>query len=314
MLPPRRKRAVWGNRAFERDAMPLLKLRPIVTLGAAVAASLFVFSGPRAQINESGDLSIELIDPKVLRVCADPRNMPFSNQNGEGFENKLAELVAGKLGKSLAYTWYPQAPGFVRNTLGAYKCDVVMGYPQGSDVLQGTNPYYRTAYALVFRPGTGLDGIDTLADPRLKGKRIGIVAGTPPATHLAVNGLMTSAKPYPLVIDTRVDSSSQAMINDLGTGEIEVGVLWGPIAGYFAVKANPPLTVVPLVKDRSAPRLAYYISMGVRGADQEWKRLLNRLIAENQPAIDRLLASFGVPLLDDKDRPISVDSSATPRQ
>jgi quinoprotein dehydrogenase-associated probable ABC transporter substrate-binding protein len=289
---------------------PMLKLRAVVTLGAVAATSVFVFTGSYAQVSESGDLSIELVDPKVLRVCVDPRNMPFSNQNGEGFENKLAELVAQKLGKSLAYTWYPQAPGFVRNTLGAYKCDVVVGYPQGSDLVQSTNPYYRTAYALVFRPGTGLDGIDTLADPRLKGKRIGIVAGTPPATLLAANGLMTGAKPYPLVIDTRVDSSSEAMMNDLGTGEIDVGVLWGPIAGYFAKKANPPMTVVPLVKERSAPRLAYYISMGVRGADQEWKRQLNRLIAENQPAINRLLASFGVPLLDDKDRLIP-DAPAT---
>jgi quinoprotein dehydrogenase-associated probable ABC transporter substrate-binding protein len=289
--------------------MPILKLRRVVTLGAVLAASLFVFSGPRAQINESGDLSIELIDPKVLRVCADPRNMPFSNQNGEGFENKLAELIAHKLGKSLAYAWYPQAPGFVRNTLGAYKCDVIMGYPQGNDVVQSTNPYYRTAYALVLRPGSALDGIDTLSDPRLKGKHIGIVAGTPPATLLAANGLMTGAKPYPLVIDTRFDSSAAAMMQDLAAGEIDAGVLWGPLAGYYAMKASPPLTVVPLVKERGGPRVAYYITMGVRGADQEWKRQLNRLIAENQPEINRLLAGFAVPLLDDKDRRIHVDAA-----
>jgi quinoprotein dehydrogenase-associated probable ABC transporter substrate-binding protein len=289
------------------------RLRAFVIVGAVVAASVFVPLGSfvRAQVSESGDLSIELIDPKVLRVCADPRSMPFSNQNGEGFENKLAELFAQKLGKSLAYTWYPQAPGFVRNTLGAYKCDVIMGYPQGNDIVQSTNPYYRTAYALVSRPASGVDGIDTLADPRLKGKRIGIVAGTPPATDIAVNGLMTSAKPYPLVIDTRVDSSAEAMITDLAAGEIEAGVLWGPMAGYYAKRADPPMTVVPLVKETSGPRLAYYITMGVRGADQEWKRQLNRLIAENQPEIDRLLLSFGVPLLDDKDGRIGDDSSAT---
>src|SRR5215467_5683973 len=166
----------------------LMGLRIVAALGALLAVGIFVWERPvRAQVNESGDISIELIDPKVLRVCADPRNMPFSNQSGEGFENKLAELVAQKLNKSLAYTWYPQAPGFVRNTLGAYKCDVIMGYPQGNDIVQSTNPYYRTAYALMFRPGSGLDGVDTLADPRLKGKRIGIVAGTPPATDLAAN-------------------------------------------------------------------------------------------------------------------------------
>jgi quinoprotein dehydrogenase-associated probable ABC transporter substrate-binding protein len=289
------------------------RLRAFVILGVVVTVSAFVPFGSfaRAQVSESGDLSIELIDPKVLRVCADPRSMPFSNQNGEGFENKLAELFAQKLGKSLAYTWYPQAPGFVRNTLGAYKCDVIMGYPQGNDIVQSTNPYYRTAYALVSRPAAGLDGIDTLADPRLKGKRIGIVAGTPPATDIAVNGLMARAKPYPLVIDTRVDSSAEAMIKDLAAGEIEVGVLWGPMAGYYAKRADPPMTVVPLVKETSGPRLAYYITMGVRGADQEWKRQLNRLIAENQPEINRLLLSFGVPLLDDKDRRIGDDSPAT---
>ena len=289
------------------------RLRTIAAV-AAVVTALFVYicAGPlHAQVNESGDLSIELIDPKVLRVCADPRNMPFSDEKGEGFENKLAELVAQKLGKSLAYAWYPQAPGFVRNTLGAYKCDVIMGYPQGNDVVQSTNPYYRTAYALVLRHGSGLDGIDTLGDPRLKGKRIGIVAGTPPATLLAANGLMTGAKPYPLVIDTRFDSSAAAMTQDLAAGEIDAGVLWGPMAGYYAMKANLPMTVVPLVKERGGPRLAYYITMGVRGADQDWKRQLNRLIAENQPTINRLLASFGVPLLDDKDRLIGADAPAT---
>jgi quinoprotein dehydrogenase-associated probable ABC transporter substrate-binding protein len=287
-------------------------LRIIVTLGALLAAAVFVWERPaRAQVNESGDLSIELIDPKVLRVCADPRNMPFSDEKGEGFENKLAELVAQKLGKSLAYTWYPQAPGFVRNTLGAYKCDVIMGYPQGNDIVQSTNPYYRTAYALVFRPGSGLDDVDTLADPRLKTKHIGIVAGTPPATLLATSGLMTNAKPYPLVIDTRVDSSAQAMMKDLAAGDIDLGVLWGPMAGYYAMQANPPMKVVPLVKEHSGPRLAYYITMGVRGADQEWKRQLNRLIGENQPAINGILANFGVPLLDDKDRPLGAGAPAT---
>ncbi len=287
------------------------QLRAVVILGALAAAPLFVFSASRAQVNESGDLSIELIDPKVLRVCADPRNMPFSNQQGEGYENKLAELFAHKLGKSISYAWYPQAPGFVRNTLGAYKCDVIMGYPQGNDLVQSTNPYYRTAYALVFRPASGLAGADTLTDPRLKSKHIGIVAGTPPATMLAVNGLMANAKPYPLVIDTRVDSSAAAMMNDLAAGAIDAGVLWGPMAGYYAMKANDPVTVVPLVKEHSGPRLAYYIAMGVRSADQEWKRQLNRLIAENQPEINRLLASFGVPLLDDKDRPLALDAPAT---
>jgi quinoprotein dehydrogenase-associated probable ABC transporter substrate-binding protein len=249
--------------------------------------------------------ALELIDPKVFSVCADPHNMPFSTDKGEGFENKLAELFANKLGKGIAYAWYPQATGFVRNTLAAHRCDVIMGAPQGDDMVQVTNPYYRTAYALVFKQGQGLEGVNTLEDPRLKSKRIGIVAGTPPGNNMATNGLMANAKPYPLVVDTRVDSSAEAMMRDLEAGNIDVGVLWGPMAGYYAQQARSPMTVVPLVKETTGPRLAYRIAMGVRFADQDWKRLLNRMIADNQPAINKLLLSYGVPLLDDNDRPIT---------
>jgi quinoprotein dehydrogenase-associated probable ABC transporter substrate-binding protein len=253
----------------------------------------------------AADLSLELIDPNVLRVCADPGNLPFSNEKQEGFENKIAELFAKKLGKTLAYTWFPQATGFVRNTLGTHQCDVIIGYAQGDDLVQNTNPYYRTAYALVFKPGSGLDGVDTLSDPRLKDKRIGIVAGTPPANHMVVNGLMARAKPYPLMVDTRVDSSSRDMIRDLGSGEIDAGVLWGPMAGYFAKQMQPPGVVVPLVKETTGPRLAYHITMGVRPSDQEWKRTLNRMIRENLQATNEILLSYGVPLLDEQNHPLS---------
>ncbi len=264
----------------------------------------------RAQTNDSGDLSIELVDPKVLRVCADPRNLPFSNDKGEGFENKLAELFADKLHKKLDYMYFPQASGFVRVTLGAHRCDVIMGFPQGDDLVQGTNPYYRTAYALVAKAGNGLDDVATLEDERLKGKHIGIVAGTPPATNMAVAGLMANARPYPLMIDTRIDSSAQAMIDDLMSGQIDAGVLWGPMAGFYAKKANPPLHVTPLVKETTGPRLVYRIGMGVRNADQNWKRQLNRLIQENQPEINKIMLDFGVPLLDESDHPITAEAPA----
>lgn len=263
----------------------------------------------RAQTSESGDLSFELVDPKVLRVCADPRNMPFSNEKGEGFENKLAELFADKLHKKLDYIYYPQATGFVRNTLGAHRCDVIMGFPQGNDLVQGTNPYYRTAYALIARQGSGLDDVTLLEDARLKGKHIGVVAGTPPATNMAAAGLMANAKPYPLMIDTRVDSSAEAMIDDLTSGKIDAGILWGPMAGFYARKASQPLHVTPLVKETTGPHLVYRIGMGVRPADQNWKRELNQLIQENQPAINRILLDFGVPLLDENDRPIGAETA-----
>ena len=263
----------------------------------------------RAQTTDGADLSIELVDPKVLRVCADPRNLPFSNEKGEGFENKLGELFAEKLQKKLDYMYFPQATGFVRMTLAAHRCDVIMGFPQGDDLVQGTNPYYRTAYALVAKQGSGLDDVATLEDARLKDKRIGIVAGTPPATNMAVAGLMANARPYPLMIDTRFDSSSAAMIKDLMSGEIDAGVLWGPMAGYYAKQASPPLHVTPLVKETSGPRLAFRIGMGVRPADQNWKRQLNRLIQENQPAINKILLDFGVPLLDENDRPLGSETA-----
>jgi len=191
----------------------------------AIAATLVGSGLSRAQTNDGADLSIELVDPRVLRVCADPRNLPFSNDKGEGFENKLGELFAEKLQKKLDYMYFPQAAGFVRMTLAAHRCDVIVGFPQGDDLVQGTNPYYRTAYALVAKQGSGLDEVATLGDERLKGKHIGIVAGTPPATNMAANGLMADAKSYPLMIDTRVDSSAEAMINDLTSGKIDAAIL-----------------------------------------------------------------------------------------
>ena len=282
-------------------------LIPIV----AIAALAFGRDFARAQTNSGGglDLSIELVDPKVLRVCADPRNMPFSNEKGEGFENKLAELFAEKLNKKLDYMYFPQATGFVRVTLGAHRCDVIMGFPQGDDLVQGTNPYYRTSYALIAKEGSGLEEVAALEDERLKGKHIGVVAGTPPATNMAIAGLMSNAKPYPLMIDTRYDSSAEAMINDLTAGNIDAGVLWGPMAGFYAKKVGQSLHVTPLVKETTGPKLIYRIGMGVRPADQNWKRQLNRLIQENQGEINKILLDFGVPLLDESDRPLGAETA-----
>ncbi len=274
-------------------------------LATIIGALIFGLSGQAsaAPLQEGPGAAVELVDPKVFRVCSDPRNLPFSNEKGEGFENKLAELLASKLGKSLSYTWYPNSMGFVRNTLGSYRCDVIMGFPQGDDIAQVTNPYYATAYALVFKPGTGLDGAGSLSDPRLRDKRIGIVAGTPPSSIMAANGLMSRAKPYPLVIDTRVDSSARDMIKDIEDGTVDAGILWGPMAGYFAMHATPKLTVVPL----TGPRMTFRISMAVRHQDQEFKRLLNRLIQDNQGEINALLQSYGVPLLDAQNRPLAAE-------
>jgi quinoprotein dehydrogenase-associated probable ABC transporter substrate-binding protein len=288
-----------------RQIVAFASRRSYEVASAIAVASFFLgaASAPAQTSDESG--SLELVDPTVFRACGDPRNLPFSNESGEGFENKLAEFFAAKLGKKVRYTYFPQVTGFVRKTLGSHQCDVIMGFPQGDDLVQSTIPYYRTSYALVFKPGNGLDGVDSLNDPKLKDKRIGVVAGTPPSTNMAINGLMGRAKPYPLMIDTRLDSSAQAMIDDLVRGDIDCGILWGPMAGYYAQKATPPLAVTSLVKETFGPPMTYRIGMGVRQSDQEFKRTLNKLIADNQAEINKLLISYGIPLLDEANAPIT---------
>ncbi|WP_424363883.1 substrate-binding domain-containing protein [Methylocystis parvus] len=259
-------------------------------------------AGAKGSDNASG---IELIDPKVLRVCADPNNLPFSNEKGEGLENKIAELLAAKLHKELAYAFYPGATGFVRNTLNAHLCDVILGMPQGNDLVQPTNPYYRTTYAIVTRAGSDLDGVKDLDDPRLKEKKgkIGLVANTPPGNILAKNGMIGLVKPYPLMIDTRVESSSATMIHDLETGQIDAALLWGPIAGYYAKTSTTKLNVAP-IPETPGTRMAFRIAFGVRHSDQNWKRELNTLLSQNKGEIDQILANYGVPMLDEAGQPV----------
>jgi quinoprotein dehydrogenase-associated probable ABC transporter substrate-binding protein len=243
---------------------------------------------------------VDLVDRAALRVCADPANMPFSNDKSEGFENKIADIVAGELKIPVEYIWFPQATGFIRQTLFARRCDVVMGYAQGDEMVLNTNPYYRSTYALVYRKGTGLDGVDTLAEPRLQGKRIGVVAGTPPGTIMAQLGLLQHAKPYPLMVDRRFDSPGERMIGDIQSGAIDAGVLWGPMAGYFAGKAGDALVVAPITKETGGARMAYRITFGVRPLEDDWKRQLNTVIAKRQADLDAVLLQFGVPLLDEQ--------------
>jgi quinoprotein dehydrogenase-associated probable ABC transporter substrate-binding protein len=215
--------------------------------------------------------------------------------------------VARKLGKNIAYTYYPGTTGFIRKTLNAHLCDVVMGMPQGDDIVQPTNPYYRTAYAIVYRAGSELEGVKTLADPRLAtGRRIGLVANTPPGGALARYGLLAAVKPYPLVVDTRFDAPARDMIRDLEAGIVDAAVLWGPIAGYHVKRSAGKLALALLAEEKGA-RMTFRIAMGVRHSDQEWKRELNRLIARNQREIDALLADHGVPLIDEAGAPIAVD-------
>src|SRR5256885_14086196 len=149
----------------------IARLAAVLLSGAVSASFIVAVSAARAQ-------RVDLVARTALRVCGDPANLPFSNDKGEGFENKIADIVAGELKVPVEYTWFPQAAGFIRQTLFAKRCDVVIGYAQGDDLVLNTNPYYRSTYTLVYGRSSGIDGIDDLADLRLKDKRIGVVAGT----------------------------------------------------------------------------------------------------------------------------------------
>jgi mxaJ protein len=236
-----------------------------------------------------------------LRVCADPDNMPFSDAKGEGFENKLAELIAGKLDARLEYSWFPEATGYVPNTMGRDACDLVMGYAQGTGLIEDTNPYYYTSYVLIYRADDGsLAGVDSLSDSRLKDKAIGYFARTPPASILALHGLVGGAKPFEVHADDSASKAAIEMIGQIASGKLDAGLLWGPVGGYYAERAEVPLKLVPLVKEKAGPTTIYGITMGVRPNEPQWKHTINKLIADNQGEINVILEGYSVPLLDEK--------------
>ncbi|MBS9478043.1 substrate-binding domain-containing protein [Ancylobacter radicis] len=283
--------------ASDEQAKGLRRAAGACALALAALCGVGISTPASAQVSD-------LVDRSTLRVCADPANMPFTDEAGEGFENKVAELLAEKLGLTLDYTWFPQATGFYRMTLGSKRCDVVMGYVAGGDPVLNTNPYYRSAWVLITPKGGDLAGVTTLEDPLLKGRRIGVVAGTPPGDLMARNGLMGMARPYSLMVDRRFESPAEAMIADINDGEIDAGILWGPIGGYFAKKSEKPLAVIPLVKEKGDPALVYRITFGIRPGELNWKHQLNQFITQEQAAIDKILLDYGVPLLDAQNRPL----------
>jgi quinoprotein dehydrogenase-associated probable ABC transporter substrate-binding protein len=274
--------------------------KSITTLMALVAIGL---SGIGTAQAAEGNLA-DLVNRKVLRVCADPANMPFSNNKEEGFENKIAKLLADELKIKLEYRYLPQSLGFVRQTLAAKRCDLIIGTVQGEELVLNTNHYYRSTYALVFKPGAGLDGVTTLTDPKMQGKKVGIQIGAPSGDLVARAGLMGQARPYRLVVDRRFESPAEEMMSDIRKGEIDAAVIWGPMAGYYAMRGGDKLTVVPLLKDKTT-RTEFRITMGVRQSDHAWKRQLNQLISKLQPKIDEVLLEFGVPMIDEQDRIIT---------
>lgn len=201
----------------------------------------------------------------------------------------------------MAYTWFPKATGFIRQTLFAKRCDLVIGWGQGDDLVLNTNAIYRSTSALIYKAGTGLDGVTELADPRLKGKKLGIVQGSPGGNYIAKAGLIGNTKGYRMMVDRRYESPGEEMMKDIRSGEIDAAVHWGPIASYWASRGGEKLVVVPLLKESGAGKIAFRITMGVRNGDDAWKRRLNEVIAKRQPDIDKVLLDFGVPLLVEDD-------------
>ena len=240
-----------------------------------------------------------------FRVCADPNNMPFSNRERAGFENKIAELVAQKLGKTLSYTWWAQRRGFIRHTLKAGLCDVVMGVPAHYDLVENTRPYYRSTYVFVSQRDRNLQ-LRSIEDPRLKQLTVGVHLigddgnNTPPAHALGDQGIVDNVRGYMIYGDYREPDPPARLIEAVEHGDIDVAAAWGPLAGYAAKTSSVPLTITPIQGgEQFAPlRFQFEIAMGVRKGDHALRDQLNDFLAQNEPEITALLKSYGVPLVE----------------
>jgi len=240
-----------------------------------------------------------------FRVCADPNNLPFSNREKQGFENKLAELVAAELGEKVTYSWHAQRRGFVRETLKAKKCDVVMGVPAHYDLVETTIPYYRSSYVFISRADRHLD-ISSIKDPRLRDlQKIGVQLigddgfNTPPVHALSRQGIVKNLVGYTVYGDYRVPNPPARIVTAVERGDVDIAAVWGPLAGYFAKQSPAPLTVTPITDTASfAPLIFNYdIAMGVRKRDDALKTKLDDIIARKQPQITALLHEYGIPTL-----------------
>jgi mxaJ protein len=239
---------------------------------------------------------------RELRVCADPNNLPFSNAAGEGFENRIVSLIAHDLGAAVHYVWWAQRRGLLRNTLNSGECDVIAGIASDVGMVATTRPYYRSTY--VFLQRAGANTVQSFDDPRLANLTIGVQligdngANTPPAHALARRGLTSNVRGYPVYGDYQDDAPLAPITDAVGTGKIDLAVVWGPVAGYFAKREDPPLSVTPVSPWLDGPQwpMAFDISMGTR-QDNELRAELDRALEANQPAITAILHEYGVPLV-----------------
>jgi len=238
----------------------------------------------------------------VLRVCADPNNLPFSNERGEGFENKLAELLAEDLHERVEYTWWAQRRGFFRSTLRAGACDVVLGVPSSFELAATTAPYYRSTYVFVYRRDKGIR-VRSFDDKVLHEVKVGVQlvgddgANTPPAHALAARGVINNIRGYTLYGDYKQPNPPARIVEAVAKGEVDVAVAWGPLAGYFARRERVPLEVVPVSPQFDLPFLpfVYDISMGVRRGDEDLRQQLDDFLVRRHDEIERILDEYGVP-------------------
>src|SRR4051812_20209727 len=250
--------------------------------------------------------SIRLPDPKLpLRVCADPNNLPYSNKQGEGFENELAKLVGQELDRPVEYTWWAQRRGFFRSTLKDSLCDVVMGVPSSLDMVRRTKPYYRSSYVFVTRRDRRLE-LRSLDDVALRTLKIGVpmvgddYASTPPAAAMIKRGLAKNLVSYSVFGDYGKPNPPAKLIDAVRTGEVDVAMAWGPLAGYFARAPDSSLVVTPVSPQIDLPfmPMTFDIAMGVRQSDSAFAARLDTIIDRRRGSIDSLLARYGVPRLD----------------
>lgn len=241
---------------------------------------------------------------RVLRICADPNNLPFSNAQQQGFENKIADIVARELGATLSYVWWAQRRGFIRNTLKADLCDLVPGTPANLEMLRTTAPYYRSTYVFVGREDA--PAISSFNDPRLRTLRIGVQligddgANSPPVAALGRRGIVGRLRGFPVYGDYATPNPPAAIIDAVARGDVDVAVVWGPLAGYFAARQAVKLRIEPVSPKIDGPQLpmVYDISMGVRREDQALRDEVDAALARHRPEIDAILAAYGVPRLD----------------
>ncbi len=269
--------------------------RAAVILVAVLAAAV-----PAPPVNAQ---VVDLVPRTELRVCADPNDLPFSNDKKEGFENEIAEIVAQDLRVPVTYVWFPRIGAFARQTLRKRLCDLVMGTVSGDDEMDTTTPYYHSGYMIVSRADGNITAT-TLGDPSLADKRIGVIAGTPPADLLVRHGLMPHVTSYALSVDTRYEAPARQLIQDILDRKTDIGLLWGPIAGYYISHEHLPLKAAFLATEPDSTRLDYHISMGLRPGEPEWRRRINQAIQRRQAEITNILNQYGVPLLDEQNHAI----------